>query len=165
MKMGVECLPFKADQLGGTNKTCSSTSLDSARTAGGIKPSIPQIQREYSDDGLSGYIVSSLKALRHQYILSVFMVCSFFFRLQSGLSISWALEAATWLLAISTSGSKQTQVKIFLFDTYFFQSFFLLLFLFSVSCYTIGCTVNYMKILQLEKNGKKMLRLHLKRVE
>ena len=45
----------------------------------GKKPSSPQIQKEYSDDGLSGYTVSSLKAVRHRYILFVFMVCSVVF--------------------------------------------------------------------------------------
>ena len=37
------------------------------------------IQKEYSDDRLSGYTVSSLKAVRRRYILFVFMVSSVFF--------------------------------------------------------------------------------------
>ena len=41
-----------------------------------LKRSTSKIQKEYSDDGLSGYTVSSLKAVRHRYILFVFMVCS-----------------------------------------------------------------------------------------
>ena len=45
----------------------------------------------YSDDGLSGYTVSSLKADRHRYFLFVYTVSSAFFHLQSGLSIFWAL--------------------------------------------------------------------------
>ena len=49
------------------------------------QPSKPQLQKEYSNDGLSGHTVSSLNAVRHRYILD-FIVCSvFFFRLQYGL--------------------------------------------------------------------------------
>ena len=45
-----------------------------------FKPTSPSIQKEYySDDGLSGYTVSSLKAVRRRYILFVFMVGSFLF--------------------------------------------------------------------------------------
>ena len=55
----------------------------------------PKAQEEYSDDGFSGYTVSSLKTVRHRYILFVFMVCSAFFRLQSGFSIPWALKCKT----------------------------------------------------------------------
>ena len=44
----------------------------------------------YSDDALSDYTGSSLKAVSHRYILFVFLMS--FFRLQSGLSISWALH-------------------------------------------------------------------------
>ena len=40
--------------------------------------STPKYKKEYSYDGLPGYTVSSLKAVRHRYILFVFMVCSFF---------------------------------------------------------------------------------------
>ena len=54
------------------------------------KPSSPLLQNEYCDDRPSGYTVSSLQAVRHPYILFVFMVSSVFFRLQSWLSISWA---------------------------------------------------------------------------
>ena len=35
-------------------------------------------KKEYSDDGLFGYTVSSLKAARHRYILFVFMESSVF---------------------------------------------------------------------------------------
>ena len=42
-------------------------------------PSRPFIQKEYSDDGLSGYTVSSLKAVRHRYMVFVFIVSSAFF--------------------------------------------------------------------------------------
>ena len=49
------------------------------------------MQKEYSDDGLSGHAVSSLKTIRHRDILFVFMSCSVFFRLKPGLSISSAL--------------------------------------------------------------------------
>ena len=42
-------------------------------------PSSPSIQKEYSDDGLSGYTVSTLKAVRRRCILFVFMVSSVFF--------------------------------------------------------------------------------------
>ena len=55
------------------------------------------MQKGYSDDGLSGYTVSSLKAHRHRYILFEFMVSSAFFRLQSGLTISWALQCLNML--------------------------------------------------------------------
>ena len=48
-------------------------------------------KKGYSDNGLSGYTVSSLKAGPHRYILFVFMMSLAFFRLKSGLSISWAL--------------------------------------------------------------------------
>ena len=53
------------------------------------KLSSSYIHKEYSDDGLSGYTESNLKAVRHRYILFVYIVLVFF-RLQSGLSISWA---------------------------------------------------------------------------
>ena len=56
----------------------------------GKKPSSPWIQKEYNDDGLSGYTVPSLKAVDHRNILFVFMACSVFCRLRSRLSISWA---------------------------------------------------------------------------
>ena len=36
-------------------------------------------------DGLSGYIVSSLKSVRHRYIIFVFMVCSVFTACSPGL--------------------------------------------------------------------------------
>ena len=62
------------------------------------KPGLQAENRAYhtykknnSDDGLSGYTVSSLKAVRHCFCI---MVCSgFFFRLPSRLSISWALAS------------------------------------------------------------------------
>ena len=47
-------------------------------------------KKGYSNDVLSGYAVSSLKAVRYRYILFVFMVNSAYFRLQYGLSMSWA---------------------------------------------------------------------------
>ena len=54
-------------------------------------------KNNYSDDGLSGYTASSLKADSHRYILFVCMVCAFFFfSLQPGLSIS--LTLATLLM-------------------------------------------------------------------
>ena len=45
------------------------------------------IRKEYSDDGLSEYNVSSLKAVRHRYILyvAVFMVSSVFSACSPGL--------------------------------------------------------------------------------
>ena len=66
-------------------------------------------QKEYSDDGLSGYTVSSLKAVRHRLIdiLFVFMVCSFFSACSPGLEYlqpndltfqSFTLYLANWLL-------------------------------------------------------------------
>ena len=48
-------------------------------------------KKNNSYDGLSEYFVSSFKEVRHRYILFVFMVCLFFFGLQSGLSISWII--------------------------------------------------------------------------
>ena len=42
-------------------------------------------QKEYSDDGLSGYTVSSLKAVRLRYILFVSMVSSVFIACSPGL--------------------------------------------------------------------------------
>ena len=43
----------------------------------------PKIQKEYGDDGLAGYTVSSLKAVRHHYNYSlciyIYMVWSIFF--------------------------------------------------------------------------------------
>ena len=45
------------------------------------KTSTPSIQKEYSDNRLSVHTISSLKAVRHHYIVFVFMVCSVFFRL------------------------------------------------------------------------------------
>ena len=36
-------------------------------------------------DGLSGYIASSLKSVRHRYIIFVFMVCSVFTACSPGL--------------------------------------------------------------------------------
>ena len=54
-----------------------------------------KIQKEYRDDGLSVYTVSSLKTVGHHYILFVSMVCSFFFSpavrdfYMSGLRVVW----------------------------------------------------------------------------
>ena len=47
------------------------------------------MQKEYTDDGLSShmYTVSSLKAVRHRYILFVYGELGFFLGLQSGLKI------------------------------------------------------------------------------
>ena len=49
------------------------------------------MQKEYSNDGLPSSWIQYNQTVCHRYILFVLMVCSFFFRLQSGLSISLAL--------------------------------------------------------------------------
>ena len=49
------------------------------------KTELTIIQKEYSDDALSGYTVSSLKTVRHRYILFVFMVSSVFSACSPGL--------------------------------------------------------------------------------
>ena len=49
------------------------------RAAGGKKPSSPEIQREYSDDGVPSSWIQYNQIVRHRYVLIVFMVCSVFF--------------------------------------------------------------------------------------
>ena len=67
-----------------TNKVENSARLRpkiyEARTAGGKKNRAHHKYKDYSDDGRYSFTVSGLKAVRHRYILFVFMVCSFFFR-------------------------------------------------------------------------------------
>ena len=56
---------------------CIRPKIYQARTSGGNKTEHNINTKKYSDDGLSGYTVSSLKTGHHRYIL--FMVCSAFF--------------------------------------------------------------------------------------
>ena len=53
--------------------------INEARTAGGKKPSTPKIQKGYTNGGLCGYTVSSLKAVRCRCIMFVLMLSSVFF--------------------------------------------------------------------------------------
>ena len=75
---------------GGVNKTKAQDILSPDYRRSKTELTINAQRINYSDDGLSGYTVSSLGAVHHRFFL--YLWCVRFFRLQSGLSISWALH-------------------------------------------------------------------------
>ena len=75
------------------------------------------MQIEYSDDGRPSNWIQCNQSSRHRYSF-VFMLCSVFFRLQSGLSISLALDCKytnmCWLNgACQVSSTSVTKLKHF----------------------------------------------------